>query len=340
MLRVPAANSHAAARVVSHSRPAKARTDDVGATADMNRWVVLGRRILNGAAVRGRFLRFAVRRFLQDRCLDQAAALSFTTLLSVVPLIALSMVIVSVVPQLQDLRDDIERLLTANLLPEASATALMQFRRFVEKAGGLTGFGIVGLALSAALLLAAVDMAFDIIWRVHRSRPIVVRLIAYAILLVLGPLLVGGSLSLQGQILTTGKHLGGTAFIKGLRAAGPMILIVGEGMALLLLYRFVPTRKVRWPDALAGALVGLALLELVKRGFVHYLRQFSNYQFVYGALAVIPVFLIWLYLCWIAALFGAEIVAGLPEWRAARGREPPSAVGADAPVTRSSPADS
>src|SRR5262249_1848703 len=153
---------------------------------------------------------------------------------------------------------------TANLLPEASNAAVDQFRRFVRKAGRLTGFGIVGLALSAALLLAAIDMAFDAIWRVHRRRSIVVRALAYAAVLVLGPMLIGGSLSLQGLILTTGKHLGGVAFIKGLRSVAPIFLICAEAVALMLLYRFVPTRRVRWRDAVLGALIGAALLEAVK----------------------------------------------------------------------------
>lgn len=338
MVRISAANGDTA-RGAADGWPDAVEQGDVGATPYMNSLVYLSRQTLSGMVLVGRFTRFSVRRFLGDRCLDQAAALSFTTLLSVVPLVALSMVVVSVVPQFQDLRDDIERLLTANLLPEASTTALTQFRRFVEKAGGLTGFSVVGLAFSAALLLVAVDMAFDVIWRVHRTRPILVRLIAYAAFLVLGPLLIGGTLSLQGHLLTTGKQLAGAAFIKNIRAAGPTILILVEMLGLLLLYRFVPTARVRWSDAFAGAVVGAALLEIVKRGFIHYLKQFSNYHFVYGALAVIPVFLIWLYACWMAVLFAAEVVAALPEWRAARNHGPSGPAGAGLPATRSPPAN-
>ncbi|HUL08781.1 MAG TPA: YihY family inner membrane protein [Candidatus Acidoferrum sp.] len=282
----------------------------------------LGRRLAFGLGTAARFLHFAGRRFLADRCLDQAASLSYTTLLSLVPLVALCAVVVSVVPQFQDFRDDIERMFTGNLLPEASSAAVDQFRRFVHKAGRLTGFGVVGLALSAALLLAAIDMAFDTIWRVHRRRAIIVRVLAYGAILALGPLLIVGSLSLQGAILTTGKHLGGVAFTKGVRVAAPGLLVLAEAAALMLLYRFVPTRRVQWRDALLGAIVGVVLLEAVKRGFTLYLQQFSTFQLIYGALAVIPVFLIWLYLCWVAMLFGAEIVAARPEWRSRGEAEP------------------
>src|SRR5262245_25183213 len=281
----------------------------LAAAASLGRWLMA--RLVTAA----RFLHFAGRRFLEDRCLDQAASLSYTTLLSLVPLVALCAVTVSVVPQFQEFRDDIERLFTGNLLPEASTAAVDQFRRFVHKAGRLTGFGVVGLALSAALLLAAIDMSFDTIWRVHRRRKIIVRVLAYGAVLVLGPLLIVGSLSLQGLILTTGKHLGGVAFTKGVRMAGPALLVLAEAAALMLLYRFVPTRRVRWGDAILGAVIGVVLLEAVKRGFTLYLQQFSTFQLIYGTLAVLPVFLIWLYLCWVAVLFGAEIVAAAPEWR-------------------------
>src|SRR5262249_27050090 len=242
------------------------------------RLATTGRRAVARLATGGNFLRFAARRFLQDRCLDQAASLSFTTLLALVPLVALCAAIVSVVPQFQDFRDDIERLFTSNLLPEASNAAVEQFQRFVRKAGRLTGFGIAGLALTVALLIAAIDMAFDTIWRAHRQRPIVVRVLAYGAVLVLGPLLIGGSLSLQGLVLTTGKHLGGAAFTKGLRTVAPLLLFAAESGALMLLYRFVPTRRVRWRDAVLGALVGAVLLETVKRGFALYLQQFSTFQ--------------------------------------------------------------
>jgi membrane protein len=282
----------------------------------------LGRWLLARLAAGGGFLNFAARRFLADRCLDQAASLSYTTLLSLVPLVALCAVIVSVVPQFQEFRDDIERLFTGNLLPEASNAAVDQFRRFVRKAGRLTGFGVVGLALSAALLLAAIDMAFDTIWRVHRRRSVIVRILAYGAVLVLAPLLIVGSLSLQGMIVTTGKHLGGVAFTKGARTAAPALLILAEAAALMLLYRFVPTRRVHWRDAVLGAVIGVVLLEAVKRGFTLYLQQFSTFQLIYGALAVLPVFLIWLYLCWVAVLFGAEIVAARPEWRSRGEPEP------------------
>ena len=83
----------------------------------------------------------------------------------------------------------------------------------------------------------------------------------------------------------------------------------------MLLYRFVPTRRVQWRDATLGAAIGVALLEAVKHGFTLYLQQFSTFLLIYGALALIPVSVIWLYLCWVAARFGRQIATARPEWR-------------------------
>ena len=283
-----------------------------------------GRRLFESLDDVVEFLRTFVRRFLSDLCLVRTAALSFASVVSLVPAVAVSLAFLSALPASGTLRSDVENLLTHHLLPDAGETAVEAFRTFITKAAALSALGFIGLTLTAILALVTVNSAFDTIWRVHRRRRIIVRVLAYGAVLVLGPLLIVGSLSLQGMILTTGKHLGGVAFTKGVRMAAPVFLILAEAAALMLLYRFVPTRRVHWRDAILGAVIGVVLLEAVKRGFTLYLQQFSTFQLIYGALAVLPVFLIWLYLCWVAVLFGAEIVAARPEWRSQEDAAPTS----------------
>ncbi|WP_404325477.1 YhjD/YihY/BrkB family envelope integrity protein [Aerophototrophica crusticola] len=84
------------------------------------------------------------------------------------------------------------------------------------------------------------------------------------------------------------------------------------------MYLAIPNRAVRWRDALAGGLVAAVLMEVSKIGFVLYVTAFPTYETIYGALSVIPIFLVWLYTVWSIVLFGAEITATLPEWRAGR----------------------
>src|SRR5262249_51324105 len=95
---------------------------------------------------------------------------------------------------------------------------------------------------------------------------------------------------------------------------GPYAL---EAAGFALFYRLMPTRYVRWQDAALGGLTAALFFEVVKRLFGLYLR-YVPYQALYGALATLPIFLLWMYLAWVTALLGAEVTAALPEWRAGR----------------------
>jgi membrane protein len=269
-----------------------------------------------GGAELGRFARFLARRFLADRCLETAAALSFTSVLSLVPLVAVSLAFLSAFPQFAPLRAEIEDILTANLLPHAGEAAIEQFRSFVERAGSLTGVGLIGLIITAVMVLMTINSAFDTIWRVETPRPLAIRLLAYWAVISLGPLLIGGALSLSGVLLATGEELAGGAIVGAMGWTATLIPFLLEIIAFAIVYLAAPNRRVRPRDAIFGAALAAILFEAVKRGFGLYLVHFATYDAVYGALAALPVFLIWIYLCWAATLIGAELAAALPEWRA------------------------
>src|SRR5215475_8602310 len=155
------------------------------------------------------FGRAVVRRFLADLCLERAAALSYTSVVSLVPAAAVSLAFLSALPQSDSLRTDVEDLLMQYLLPNAGETAVVAFRTFIGKAAGLSALGFVGLAFTAVMLLVTVNTAFDAIWRVERPRPLAVRLLAYWAILTVGPLLMGVALSISGLLLATGERFAG-----------------------------------------------------------------------------------------------------------------------------------
>jgi membrane protein len=261
-------------------------------------------------------------RFFRDGCLDRAGALSFTSVLSLVPVAALSLAFLSAVPQSGRVRTNVEYLLASYLLPHASDVAIDTFRSFLAKAGNVTGFGFIGLAITALMLLWTVNSAFDIIWRVSRPRPLLIRLLAYWAILTIGPLLIGGALSLSGALLATGARYGGEAFTWSMGWITPFVPFLLEIAAFTLLYLIAPNRRVLWRDALVGGVAAAVVFEAAKHGLALYIRLFPTYDAIYGAIATIPVFLVWIYLCWIATLLGAEVTATLPEWRARDEVEP------------------
>ena len=261
-----------------------------------------------------RFFAYSTRRFWRDECPQVAAALSYSSLLSVVPLLAIFLGLLSAFPAFEELRITVQEFIFDTAIPEVGIEVSDYLAGFVENASKMTGFGLLALGVTAVLLLSTITTAFNSIWRVQEPRSLVLRLLVYWAVLTLGPILLGASLSLS----TYGFALAGWAGVQeygsnfGMTQLLPFALAAG---AFTVLYMLVPARSVRFRHALAGALVAAFLFELLKRGFGFYLAHFPSYQAVYGALAAIPIFLIWMYLSWAVVLFGAEIAASFREWR-------------------------
>jgi membrane protein len=275
----------------------------------------LAERAQRAAAWLRGFLRHAAGRFLADRCTQTAAALSFTTILSLVPFAAISLSFLSVFAQFADVRAEVERFLTENLLPQTGDAAVAQFREFIAQTRNLTGLGILGVAVTAILLLATINKAFDVIWRVQRPRPLLIRFLAYWAILTLGPLLIGGALSATGLLVAAGARVGGSLFTTSAAWVTPGLPLLLQAVAFTLLYLIAPNRRVRFADAIAGGFIAAVIFEIVKRLFALYLIYFPSYEAIYGAVAAIPIFLVWVYLCWAIVLLGAEITVSLPETR-------------------------
>jgi len=258
-----------------------------------------------------RFAAYCGRRFIADQCLRQATQLSYASLLAVVPILAICFGLLSAFPGFEHLRQDAQLFLFENLVPNAGVEVSDQLATLVNNARSMTGVGTAALAVTAILLLSTINGAFNAIWRVTEPRPLMVRIMAYWTVLTVGPLFLGASLSLSSYGFATAVlEQGDRAF--GLTRLLPFVLMAG---GLTFLYAVVPARAVALHHALAGGVVAAALFELLKAGFVFYLKQFPSYEAIYGALAAIPIFLIWMYLSWAVVLFGAEIAATAREWR-------------------------
>ncbi len=261
------------------------------------------------------FARFVFRRFFEDRCPQTAAALAYTTLLSLVPLITVALVVLSAFPVFGELMTALKIFLLTHMVPEIAGKIITVYMvQFSEKAARLTLVGTAFLVLSAILLLHTIDQAFNGIWRVDRQRPWVQRLLVYWAVLTVGPLLLGGSLSITSYLaslsLGYARHvpLLGTALLRPM----PMLL---TALAFALLYRLVPRRPVPMPHALIGGLVAGLVFEGVKKGFAWYVTSLASFRMVYGAFAALPIFLLWIYLSWLTVLLGAVITAALEHWR-------------------------
>ncbi len=267
------------------------------------------------------FCRYALHRFSRDGCFAAAGALSYTTLVSLVPLGVIALGILSAFPNFVTVRQELLALVFSNFVPQISEQAAWWFQYFAESAAQATAIGIVGIAATGVLLLATVEDLLNALWRVTMPRPWSQRVVAYWTLMTLGPLLVGMSLTLSTYLDTAARRAGlDPQAIVQLASGWPhffarLVPFVLELTACTLLYCLIPNCAVRWRDGAAGAAVAAILIEILKIGFAIYIGAMSSYQTVYGALAAIPIFLLWMYVSWLAVLFGAVVAANLPTWR-------------------------
>ena len=260
-------------------------------------------------------VRLIVIRFVKDRCAETAASLTFTTLLSLVPMITIALAVFSAFPAFENFSAQIKIYLLNNLMPENSGIIISQYmQQFADSATRLTTVGILFLAVTAMLMMLTIDNAFNVIWQVSRRRPLFKRLVTYWAVLILAPLLIGASLSLTSWLV--GLSMGHGKYVSPF---GIVVLktlpILFSTLAFTLLFKLVPNRVVPLAHALIGALVASVVFETTSRVFGYFISHFATYQLVYGAFASVPIFLMWIYLSWLTILFGAVIASSLSHWR-------------------------
>jgi len=244
--------------------------------------------------------------FQEDRCLAEAASLSYTSLLSLVPLLAVAFGIVAAFPVFEEWADRLQEAILDNVMPAAGEQIVPYLNTFLESVGRLTLVGIVGLIATAILLLNRIESAFNRIWRVEQARTLINRLTMYWAVLTLAPMMIAAAAAISAQSVF--------GFLTAGDASHPVLyrfaVFVMTWLAFTTMFLLVPNRSVQIRHALAGAFLSTVLFEVAKAAFVAYAAN-TNYTVIYGAIALVPIFLFWLYLVWTVILFGASLAASL-----------------------------
>lgn len=260
------------------------------------------------------FARFVLRRWREDRCPQIAGSLTYTTLLALVPTFAIVVAILSTAPFFEDVMSQIKVFLLLNLLPEiAHKIITVYMAEFSANAARLTWAGTAVVFVIAIAMMLLVDRSLNAIWRVERARPLWRSVLGYAVLLVVGPMLIGISVSITTYLMSLSFALPGLPPEWHPRALR-VVPVAMSALAFILMYIVVPHRRVPWRHAVAGGVVAAILFEATKEIFALYVRHVPAYNVVYGTFAAVPVFLIWIYLSWLVILLGAELTAALAYW--------------------------
>lgn len=260
------------------------------------------------------FLFFLSRRAQNDTIFRVAASLSYTSLIAVVPLFAIGLAIFSAFPVFDGVKEQVKEFLLRNFVPTIEQEVSQYFAEFIDAAAQLTTIGVVGIAITAILMLSTIENSLNFIFKVTRPRRLTTKITLYWTVITLGPLLLGTAFSLRGYLFTLQKFmpedLANTQLL--LSKLLPSLITM---FLLVLVYVLVPNKKVKISSAVVGSFVAVILFSVLRRGFGYFMVKAATYKTLYGALATLPVFLIWMYLAWSVVIFGAVVTAALEEYR-------------------------
>jgi membrane protein len=263
-----------------------------------------------------------IRRFFADQCTTNAAALTYTTLFAVVPMMTVAFSMLSAIPAFQNTGEEIQGFIFRNFVPSAGETLQQYLRDFTIQARQMTWVGVAILAATAFWMLVTIEKTFNTIWRIRKSRRGVSSFLLYWAILSLGPLLLGGGFAVSTYI-TSLQLLSGPEALPGAKALLKFMPLLFSVAAFTLLYATVPNTRVPVKHAFVGGFIAAVLFEVAKMLFGLYVRLFPGYQLIYGAFATVPLFLLWIYVSWLIVLFGAELVCNLGMSRQWRRRDMP-----------------
>jgi len=242
-----------------------------------------------------------------------AGSLAFTSLLGLVPMLTVAFAFVTQFPLFQDALRTLENYLLRYMLPEtASALVRTYIVGMAAEAGTMKGIGIVFVMITAVLVVDLVEAEINAIWRIAKKRPLLRRALMYVIGITAGPVLVGAGIVLIRWIITT--SISAVAIERAdistiVQVAAYVISVLG----FTLLYVIAPARKVRWLHAFIGGLLAAVAFEVTRVGFAFYVAHSPSYEILYGALAAVPIFMLWVYVFWLIVLAGAAVTAALAE---------------------------
>lgn len=246
----------------------------------------------------------ASQNFIQKEGLDAVTVLAYASLVGLVPFLTVILSVFSLSPGFESIQNDVIDKIMLYLLPESTPKVEFYLRQFSQQASKLQGIGILMMLVIALILLWTIDKKINLMWSKHLQRSWWVSLLRYLGVSIIGPILLGLSLVLNSMLM-----------------AGPIFPILQQETWVLnqapilinilgfaFIYHFVPVHRVKVAYAFVGALLATLELELLKLLFGLYVDWFPTVSLVYGAFAVIPLFLFWLYLLWFVIIFNASVV--------------------------------
>jgi membrane protein len=244
-----------------------------------------------------------------------AASLAFTTTLSLVPMVTLATILVGYLPSVIQIKNAFRYWLLETYMPGGlNQQMIVYLDEFSSKARGLTYVGLIGLVITTIMTLTVIEGAFNQIFQIKEKRPLFKKIYIYSAVTIFGPILLGIGVYFSGILFSAseGWIKAVSVGFKVLATIAPILLAV---IVYSVVYKILPYSKIRWVDAFTGGFFAALTFELMKFVFAVFLSNTAFYKTVYGAFAIFPLALIWIYLTWWITLAGAVLVSNLPNLR-------------------------
>ncbi len=268
-------------------------------------------RIRETAGTFADFVRLLARQFNEDGCRESAAALTYTTLFAIVPVMTVTYAILAAMPALQTVGEEIQAWMLNYFVPDAGMEVQQYLTEFSRQATNLTLVGVVFLLVTAIIMLRTIENTMNRIWKISRPRGGVTALLMYWAVLSLGPVLLGAGLGISSYLASVAVVADTVEMLGGMRFWLAILPVFFTTVLLTLLYVVVPNCHVPLRQGLVGGFVAALLFEAAKGGFTLFVANAPTYDVVYGAFAAVPLFLLWIFLSWVIVLAGAELVRAL-----------------------------
>lgn len=253
------------------------------------------------------FCKRLITEFLGEGCPLQAAGLSYVSLLSLVPLMTVSLSILAAFPVFHGIGTEVQQFILNNFIASSAQAVQHQLQVFMDQTTRLSVAGTAFLFVTAVMMVFSLEQAFNHIWKVKNRRNFVQAFLMYWAVLTLTPVLIGLGFVISSYVMTISFIHKAALFFGAKKIFFWIAPSIFTFLAFTLLYIAVPNCKVKLSHAAIGAIFSTIFFEIVKHVFSLYILHFPTYRLIYGALAAIPIFLLWLYLSWLVILFGALI---------------------------------
>ena len=280
-----------------------------------------------------KFLSFLGRRAKNDTIFRVSSALSYTSLIAIVPLFAIGLSIFSAFPAFENIRTQVQDFIIQNMAPALGHEVSAYLSEFLQASAGLTAIGVVSIVVTSIMMLSTIENSFNFIFRVSRPRRITTKITLYWTVITLGPLLLGAAFSIRSYVFAIAAKSVDGEILNNVYISSILPSLITMLM-LIIVYTLVPNKKVGFINAAIGALCAVILFAVLRKIFAMAVLTSATYQTLYGALAIIPIFLIWMYLAWSVVIFGAVITAALEDYQNLDERTLKKTLVLDAPENR------